>query len=197
DRAALQRMSQLLGDEFGRLGGVLSWHRQEKAGDHLQISFQGVSTQPVLLLGHYDTVYSVGTLQGMPIMERGGKLYGPGVFDMKAGIAMMWHAVAALKDLRGGLPRPVTILLVSDEAVGSESSRALTESLAKKHAAVLVLEPAFGPKGSLKTSRKGVGEFKLVVSGVSAHAGLDFTKGHSAINELARQIERLSHMTNL
>src|SRR5262249_56093550 len=97
DRAALQRMAQLLADDFARLGGVLTWHRQEKGGDHLQVSFQGQSGKPILLLGHYDTVYSVGTLPGMPIMERGGKLYGPGVFDMKTGVAMMWHAVPPLK----------------------------------------------------------------------------------------------------
>ena len=105
----------------------------------------------MLLLGHYDTVYPLGTLATMPCRRVGDKvndkLSGPGVLDMKSGIALMLHALAALKQWHGRLPRPVTVLLVSDEEVGSDSSRALTESLAKQSAAVLVIEPAQGYEG--------------------------------------------------
>jgi len=151
----------------------------------------------VLLLGHYDTVYPMGTLASMPCRVVDGKLTGPGVLDMKSGIALMLHALAALKDWHGELPRPVTVLLVSDEEVGSDSSREITESLAKKSAAVLVLEPSYGLKGAVKTARKGVGEYQVKVTGKAAHAGLDFQKGANAILELARQIEKISSFTDL
>jgi glutamate carboxypeptidase len=116
---------------------------------------------------------------------------------MKSGIALMLHALAALKDWHGELPRPVTVLLVSDEEVGSDSSREITESLAKKSAAVLVLEPSYGLKGAVKTARKGVGEYQVKVTGKASHAGLDFQKGANAILELARQIEKISGFTDL
>jgi len=125
------------------------------------------------------------------------------VLDMKSGIALMISAIGALLDWHrsqgksGGLPRPVTVLLVSDEEVGSDSSRAITESLAKKAAAVLVLEPSYGLAGAVKTARKGVGDYAIKVTGKSSHAGLDFEKGVNAILELARQIERVSGFTDL
>jgi glutamate carboxypeptidase len=160
------------------------------------------AAKPVLLLGHYDTVYPLGTLANMPCRTVGDKLTGPGVLDMKAGIALMLHGLAALQDWHtegwhGTLPRAVTVLLVSDEEVGSDSSRAITESLAKKAAAVLVLEPAYGLQGAVKTARKGVGDFVVKVTGRAAHAGLDFQKGVNAILELARQIEKISSFTEL
>jgi glutamate carboxypeptidase len=161
----------------------------------------------VLLLGHYDTVYPLGTLATMPCRSIGDKLTGPGVLDMKSGIALMMHALAGLHDWgkedlrkgagRGELRRPVIVLLVSDEEVGSESSRAITESLAKKAAAVLVLEPSYGLRGAVKTARKGVGEYLVKVTGKASHAGLDFQKGVNAILELARQIEKISGFTDL
>jgi glutamate carboxypeptidase len=119
-------------------------------------------------------------------------MFGPGVLDMKAGIVQMLFAVASLKTVRGRLSRPVRVLLVSDEEVGSRSSRPLTESLASSSGAVLVLEPSAGLNGALKTARKGVGSYLVRVSGRAAHAGLDFESGHSAIVELARQIIEIS-----
>jgi glutamate carboxypeptidase len=116
---------------------------------------------------------------------------------MKSGIALVLHAIQALQAWHGELPRPVTVFLVSDEEVGSRSSRAITESLARKSAAVFVLEPAAGLRGAVKTARKGVGEYKLTVRGVAAHAGLDPSKGHSAILELARQIAAISTFNDL
>jgi glutamate carboxypeptidase len=124
-------------------------------------------------------------------------MHGPGVLDMKSGIALVLHAIEALRAWHGALPRPVTVFLVSDEEVGSHSSRKITEALAKESAGVLVLEPAAGLKGAVKTARKGVGEYTLRVKGVAAHAGLDPGKGHSAILELSRQIAAIAKLNNL
>ena len=179
------------------LGGQVKVHRQANAGNHLQVDFAGhAARQPVLLLGHYDTVYDLGTLESMPWREEKGRLYGPGVFDMKSGIAQIMFALRALREVRGGLPRPVNVLLVSDEEEGSDSSRAITEKLAAQCAAVLVCEPA-GPGGALKTARKGVGSFTIKVTGQASHSGLDFEKGQSAILELAHQIQAVSRLTDL
>jgi glutamate carboxypeptidase len=202
NKAAVDRIAQAVAQKFSQLGGEVRIHQAKDFGNHLQIDFAGKSTKPVLLLGHYDTVYPLGTLAAMPCRANGDKLTGPGGLDMKSGIALMLHALAALQDWHkedwhGGLPRPVTVLLVSDEEVGSDSSRAITESLAKKAAAVLVLEPSYGFQGAVKTARKGVGEYLVKVTGKASHAGLDFQKGVNAILELARQIERISSFTEL
>jgi glutamate carboxypeptidase len=204
NKAAVDRIAEVVAQKFSQLGGEVRIHQAKNFGNHLQINFNfaGKSAKPVLLLGHYDTVYPLGTLATMPCRADDNKLTGPGVLDMKAGIALMLHALAALQDWHredwlGGLPRPVTVLLVSDEEVGSDSSRAITESLAKKAAAVLVLEPSYGFQGAVKTARKGVGEYRVKVTGKASHAGLDFQKGVNAILELARQIERISSFTEL
>jgi glutamate carboxypeptidase len=210
NKAAVHRMAEAVAQKFSQLGGNVKLkvnvriHPAKDFGNHLQVDFPGKSAaKPVLLLGHYDTVYPLGTLAAMPCRVADNKLTGPGVLDMKSGIALMLHALAALQDWhkedwhKADLPRPVTVLLVSDEEVGSQSSRAITESLAKKAAAVLVLEPAYGFQGAVKTARKGVGGYLVKVTGKAAHAGLDFQKGVNAILELARQIEKISSFTEL
>jgi len=212
NKAAVDRIAEAVAQKFSRLGDNVKvnvrFHPAKDFGNHLQVDFAGRSAaKPVLLLGHYDTVYPLGTLAAMPCRTVDNKLTGPGVLDMKSGIALMLHALAALQDWHkedwhkeawhGGLPRPVTVLLVSDEEVGSDSSRAITESLAKKAAAVLVLEPSYGFQGAVKTARKGVGGYLVKVTGKAAHAGLDFQKGVNAILELARQIEKISSFTEL
>jgi glutamate carboxypeptidase len=197
DKQACDALCSYLAAQFECLGGRVRIHRQRSAGNHLQVIFTGAKgREPVLLLGHFDTVYDMGTLQTMPWREEKGRLYGPGVFDMKSGIAQMMFALWAAHEVRGGLPRPVTVLLVSDEEGGSESSRALTEKIARQCAAVLVCEPA-GPGGALKTARKGVGSFLMKITGQAAHSGLDFEKGQSAILELAHQIQAVSRLTDL
>jgi len=197
NKLAGDRMGALLAARFEALGGRAHIHRAEDFADSVQIDFPGrEKINPVLLLGHFDTVYPLGTLATMPCQVVGGRLHGPGVLDMKSGIALMLYAIEALQTWHRGVPRPVTVLLVSDEEVGSHSSRKITETLARESSAVLVLEPA-GPRGAVKTARKGVGEYILNVKGVAAHAGLDPGKGHSAIVELARQITAVSKMNDL
>src|SRR5271167_1647104 len=133
DKLACDGLSSYLAVEFERLDGHVKVRRQDMAGDHLQVDFTGDEPrQPLLLLGHLDTVYDVGTIEATPWREQNGRLYGPGVFDMKGGIAQMMFALAALREIRGGLPRPVKVLLVSDEEQGSESSRAITETAAQE-----------------------------------------------------------------
>jgi len=205
NKAAVDRIAEAVAQKFSQLGGHVKVkanvrvHPAKDRGNHLQVDFPGKSAaKPVLLLGHYDTVYPLGTLAAMPCRAEDNKLSGPGVLDMKSGIALMLHALAALQDWhKGDLPRPVTVLLVSDEEVGSESSRPITESLAKAAAAVLVLEPAHGYQGAVKTTRKGVGGYLVKVAGKAAHAGLDPQKGANAILELARQIGKISSFTDL
>jgi glutamate carboxypeptidase len=198
NKQAVDRIATFLARMFEALGGRTQLHRSNDFGDSLQIDFAGdAKSKPVLLLGHYDTVYPMGTLAKMPCKIDNGRLRGPGVLDMKSGIALMLQAIEALQAWHGKLPRPVTVFLVSDEEVGSYSSRKITEALAKESAGVLVLEPAAGLRGAVKTARKGVGEYTLRVKGVAAHAGLDPGKGHSAILELARQITVIAKMNNL
>jgi glutamate carboxypeptidase len=199
DKAAVDRLGEFVTAEFRKVGGQVVVHPAAQAGDNLQVEFpaQAGGGPPVLVLGHLDTVWEVGTLATMPFEVRDGRAWGPGVFDMKSGITQMLFALAALRETRGVLKRRVTVLLNSDEEVSSESSRALIEGLARRSAAVLVCEPAHGLEGAVKTSRKGVGQYRLRVTGRAAHSGLDFEKGASAITELARQIARLEKFTDL
>lgn len=198
NKQAADRMGAFLAGTFEAIGGHAHIHRADNYGDNLQIDFRGdEKLKPILLLGHFDTVYPLGTLAKMPCRMEGDRLHGPGVLDMKSGSALMLYAIEALKAWHGALPRPVTVFLVSDEEVGSESSRKITEELARKSAAVLVLEPAAGLAGAVKTARKGVGDYTVTVQGVAAHAGLDPGRGHSAIVELARQITAISKFNNV
>lgn len=198
NKQAVDRIARFLVPKFEALGGRTQLHPSNEFGDSLQINFTSSSKgKPVLLLGHYDTVYPMGTLAKMPCTIENGRLRGPGVLDMKSGIAVILHAIEALREWHGGLPRPITVFLVSDEEVGSRSSRKFTEALARKSAGVLVLEPAAGLRGAVKTARKGVGEYTLRVKGLAAHAGLDPGKGHSAILELARQIAVIAKLNSL
>lgn len=199
NKQAADRLGALLAGRFEGLGGHSKFHRSEQFGNHLQVDFGGKrGSKPVLLLGHYDTVYPVGTLSSMPCKLGDGRLWGPGTLDMKSGIATMLHVIEAFRAwYEDTLPRPVTVLLVSDEEVGSDTSRAITESLAKRSEAVLVLEPSYGLQGAVKTARKGVGEYTLKVTGKAAHSGLDFEKGESAILEMARQLPAIAKLTNL
>jgi len=177
------------------LGGRSKRHKQKHFGDILEIRFGPArsSRKPILLLGHLDTVWPLGTLRTMPWREEGGRFYGPGVLDMKAGVVMALVAIRALQ--QQGVHLPTTLLLNSDEEVGSPVSRVITERVARASSAVLVLEPA--QCLACKTARKGVGEYRLHVRGVAAHSGVDFARGHSAILELARVLGTVAGFTDL
>jgi glutamate carboxypeptidase len=199
NKAAVDAAVQLTAEFAEACGGRVKLHKQKVFGDVLEARFGTFrdGRKPILLLGHLDTVWPLGTLKTMPWREadgRGGpKFWGPGVLDMKAGVAMALAAVRALGEM--GVNRPVTLLLNPDEEVGSPVSRPITERLALASAAVLVLEPAQGL--ACKTARKGVGDYRLHVTGVAAHAGVDFERGHSAILELARLLETVAGFTDL
>jgi glutamate carboxypeptidase len=196
NKAAVDQMGAFLAYEFERLGGKVTFFPQQEAGNHLKAEFTGGAGKPMLLLGHFDTVWSMGTLANMPFRIDGGRAFGPGIYDMKAGIAMMIFAVRALKEA-GATHRPITVLLDTDEEVGSVTGRAVVEATARDCEAVLVLEPSQGPKGHLKTSRKGVGDITIRVRGRASHSGVDFEKGRSAIIELARQLLEIVKFTDL
>ncbi|HEX4006685.1 MAG TPA: M20 family metallopeptidase [Acidobacteriaceae bacterium] len=201
DRAAVNRCVEAAAEMAASVGGWVRRHRRRTFGDVLEVRFSptkrgAAKLPPVMLLGHLDTVWPLGTLAGMPFRVEDGRLWGPGTLDMKAGVAMGLTAVEALR-AADALERPVVFLLNSDEEVGSAASRPITEKLARQAAAVFVLEPAQGLGGAYKTARKGVGDYRLRVSGVAAHAGVDFERGHSAIHELAYQLEKVRGFTDL
>lgn len=151
----------------------------------------------ILALGHADTVWPMGTLRTMKFRQRDGRLWGPGVLDMKAGLALFAFAMRGLRELEIPVAHRVQLLVNPDEETGSKVSRASTEALAKGCRAVLVLEPGTGLTGKAKTARKGIGAYRIAVRGVASHAGVDFEKGASAVVELARQIERIAGFTDL
>src|SRR5688572_1662120 len=186
DPAAVNTCGAELASRLESTGGIVTRVRSAIAGDHLRATF-GSGARQILLLGHFDTVWPVGQLARMPLKRDGGRLYGPGVFDMKAGIGLAALATRAVLE-RGALESCRAVMLwTTDEEIGSNTSRALIEAEASRSEAVLVFEPSL-PGGALKTSRKGVGQFEMIARGVSAHAGLDPGKGVSAVRELARQI---------
>jgi glutamate carboxypeptidase len=195
NKAAVDRANDLVASFAPALGGTVKRHKQRAFGDILELRFGPTrSKRPrILLLGHLDTVWPMGTLAHMPWREAGGKIFGPGVLDMKAGVMMALEAIRILREL--DTERPVTLLLNSDEEVGSTVSRPITEKLAQQGSAVFVLEPAQGL--AYKTARKGVGQFDLRVTGVAAHSGVDFQAGHSAVLEMARIVQTISNFTDL
>jgi glutamate carboxypeptidase len=192
-KAAVDEAARRVAELVASLGGRVRMHRQKLFGDVLELRFGPVRSRrkPVLLLGHLDTVWPLGTLQTMPWRKSEGRIFGPGVLDMKAGVVMALAAIRALGQV--GAHRPITLLLTGDEEVGSPASRAIIERLALASEAVLVLEPAQGL--ACKTARKGVGDYRLHVTGVAAHSGVDFANGHSAILELARLLQTVAGFT--
>jgi glutamate carboxypeptidase len=174
--------------------------KNKSRGPHLRLecTLPGRKKSGQLLgLGHSDTVWPLGTLAHMPFRREQGRLRGPGTLDMKAGLVFFITACRALRDLDIAVGRKVVLLIVSDEEVGSETSRAITEAEAQKSESVLVLEPGTGLTGKLKTARKGVGNYAIRVAGKASHAGVDFESGASAIVELARQIDRIAVFTDV
>jgi glutamate carboxypeptidase len=199
----VNRLVSLIAD---RVSGIARVHTLAggRYGKHLRCEFTlpGVKKRSakdgqILVLGHSDTVWPLGTLASMPFRIARGRLWGPGVLDMKAGIAFFIFAMRAVRDLDVPVAHRIVMQVNSDEEVGSESSRELTEDAARESAAVLVLEPGTGLEGKLKTARKGVGDYTITVRGKASHAGVDFSNGANAIVEMSRQIERIAGFTRL
>jgi glutamate carboxypeptidase len=200
EKAPADRCCGFLADQWLFRGGIIHVLKQKHRGNHLRVVWPPTAARPsgqLLVLGHYDTVYPTGTLRGMPFRTAGGKVFGPGTFDMKAGIVQALFAFEALQSLKIPVAKNVVLLWTSDEEIGSESSRDVIEAEAKRSDAVFVLEPSLGPRGLLKTSRKGVGQAELVVRGRASHAGLAPEKGVNAIHELSAQIARIERWNNL
>ncbi len=199
DKAAVDRCGEMVAEKVRAIGGRVRFFPSQRTGKHLRAEFRLSAGRPsgqILLLGHLDTVWEAGTLVRMPFRIQGRRAYGPGIFDMKSGIVVGLFALKALQVLGIPVKKRVVLLLNADEEIGSPSSRPLTEREARKSAAVLVLEPAQGAHGALKTARKGVGEFAIRVRGRAAHAGLEPHKGVNAIVELSRQILRLDRFAD-
>jgi glutamate carboxypeptidase len=199
DAASVNRLLDMLVDRCLGTARVRAFPGG-KFGKHLRVEFTLPGRKKngeILALGHSDTVWPLGTLRTMPFRQARGRLWGPGTFDMKAGLAFFIFAMQALRDLDVPVARKVVLQVNADEEAGSPSSRALTEDAARRSAAVLVLEPSADLGGKLKTARKGVGDYTVTIRGRAAHAGLDFTNGASAIVEMSRQIERIAGFTRL
>ncbi len=195
DKPLVDEFVRFVGAQFAAMGAQVEFAHADKFGDHMIARFTGSSSERILLLGHTDTVWPAGEITKRPFKITGGRAFGPGVFDMKAGILLIAMAIDALQKVDRGLPKCVTVLLVSDEEVGSTSSRTVTESEARPCRAVFVLEPSL-PGGALKTARKGIGRFALKAIGRAAHAGIDPENGVNAIEEISQQILKLQKMTD-
>ena len=195
DSGALDRFVALMEDVVAPMAKIRTYrHGHMRA----EFSLPGGKKKSgrVLVLGHSDTVWPMGTLRTMPFKQEKGRLWGPGVLDMKSGLAFLVFALRALRELDIPVAKKVTLQLNADEEVGSETSRALTEEAAKESDCVLVLEPGTGLAGRLKTARKGVGVYRVGIRGKASHAGVDFDAGASAVLELARQIGRIAGFTD-
>ena len=199
NKAAVDACLALAAARGKELGARVKIHRQTGFANVLELRFgprakNKDTARPILLLGHLDTVWPLGTLQTMPCRLRAGRLWGPGTLDMKAGVAMAFTAIEMLTEA-DLLRREIVLLLNGDEEIGSTVSRPITEKLAKTCSSVYVLEPAQGL--AYKTARKGIGNWRVDVKGIAAHAGVDFEKGANAIRELAHVIEKVSGWTEL
>ena len=194
DRDAQREPFRILADELQDLAFEVERIPGRNVGDHLiarDPAAASANGEQQLLLGHMDTVWPRGTLATMPVRVEEGRLHGPGVYDMKAGLVQMLFALRALRQHEVETVSPLTVLINADEEIGSPESREHIERVAHKARRVFVLEPSFGPAGRLKTARKGTGGFVVTVRGLASHAGIDPGKGVSAILELSHQVQRL------
>jgi glutamate carboxypeptidase len=200
EKTPADRCCDILAAEWRKRGARVQRIAQKQRGDQLLVTWWPEKSRPAgqfLVLGHYDTVYSSGALAKMPFRVSGGKAYGPGIFDMKAGLTQALFALETLQQTKAPLRHRLVFLCTSDEEIGSDASRKLIETEARRSDAVFVLEPSLGPRGLIKTARKGVGEVELIVHGRASHAGLAPQEGINAIHELARQLQRVQEWNDL
>jgi glutamate carboxypeptidase len=199
DKEGSGEVVDLLASAATSIGAVNSVERitAEDFGEHFRIrAFAGdAEAAPILILGHTDTVHPRGSIKERPWRTEDNRIYGPGIFDMKANCALALEILRACEETNIRPAAPITILLTCDEESGSASGRPLVEAEAKNARAVLVLEPS-ASGGRAKTARKGTGMFTLEVHGRASHAGLDPEKGVSAVLELARQTVRLHELND-
>ena len=196
--AAQAGITSIIATELEQRGLTVERIPGRKSGGMIHASARGRPGSPSqLILGHYDTVWPIGTLESMPFREEGDTVHGPGVYDMKGGVAQAMLAFDAINHF--GMECEVTphVFLNSDEEIGSRESRPYIEKLAPEMDRVFVLEPSLGPAGQLKTARKGIGRYTITVSGEAAHAGLDPGAGASAILELSHVIQELFALNDL
>jgi glutamate carboxypeptidase len=194
---AVERLARRLAREWRARRAHVRLLRTGRLGPILRAELRlgrGSSRGQLLVLGHLDTVYGMGILRQMPFRLRRDRAYGPGTFDMKSGLVQALFAAEALGALHLPAARKLVFLFTSDEEIGSAAGRPVVEREARRSAAVLVVEPATGLRGALKTARKGVGEFELIVHGHAAHAGVEPEKGVNAVHELARQIQHIQRL---
>lgn len=199
EKAAVDSMARMAAAEWRRRGASVRILRQPKRGDHVRAELWLGEDRPagqILVLGHMDTVYPLGTLPKMPFRISRGRAWGPGTFDMKGGLVVGLFAVDALRAARVHPRKRLVFLWTSDEEIGSESSRRAIEAEARRSDAVLVLEPALGRDGRLKTARKGACTAEIIVTGRAAHAGIEPEKGVNAVHELSLQIVRLMKLND-
>ena len=194
EKSAVDEVGRLVASECRSLGADVEIVEQAEVGNHVQARW-GKGANGILMLHHMDTVFPLGTLEKAPFRMLDDKVYGPGVLDMKGGIAIALSAIRSLKEKLPFSGKPLTALFTSDEEIGSDTSRSLIEELAKESALVLVLEPGL-VDGSLKVWRKGVGEYLVKVKGRASHAGVAPQEGHNAIQEMAHQVLAIQSLTD-
>jgi len=194
EKLAVDRAGSFVAGHMEQLGARVQRIEQAEVGDHW-LGTWGSAPGGILIMVHIDTVHPIGTLQRLPWREESGKIYGPGIMDMKASAAIALTAVKALQEGAGLPERRISLLFNSDEETGSHTSQELIQSQAKEHELVLCLEPAL-PGGALKTWRKGIGMFEIEVVGRMAHAGANPSGGVNAIHEMAHQIGRLTELAD-
>lgn len=194
DKAATDRLSAFLRDQFAMLGAKAELIPQTTCGNHVRVEW-GSGDEQLLVLCHMDTVWAVGETKKRPFKVDGEHAYGPGIFDMKSGIVHTYFALKCFNDLGIKPKKRIALLINTDEETGSRTSRPYIEAEARKSTHALCLEPSVA--GAIKTFRKGTGGFEIVITGRAAHAGADPEKGISAIGEMAHQIIKLHAMTDL
>ncbi len=197
DKAVIDKLVAHLRSECEQLGATIESRDQTDWGDLTIASWPGTGSETgqILVMTHIDTVWPVGTIERLPWSVEGDVARGPGIFDMKASVAMMLEAMRIIQE-RNTERRPIKWLINTEEEMGSPASRPVIEELARESEYVLCLEPPVPPHGALKTARKGVGMFSMKVTGKASHAGADPKAGVSAIQELANQIQYLHSLTD-